>query len=1107
MRQYPTQPRRPSLLAAALATVAMALACACALPAAAHADSTGPGGIYAKLGTEVYYSVEEAIESSYILNGATVVMQMDWTVDEQITIPEGKKVSIDMNGYTIASKKLAVFVLGKGSELTLTTNSDAKDTEIAYRGYEGTSTAEHSYTVKTGGLVTSAPSGEVNFTIWMKESSVLNLDGIAIAGSKARNAGGVQMNENTTLNMTNGTSIQHNRGSGVHAYEKNVRVNMDNASISGNTMSGSGVKSGGGISSSEENFSLTMTNGSKIDGNCAHAGGGVYLNKSHFTVTSPDNSGVISNNTATGSDRSALKTDQSGGGIHVDQREYGANDGLIEGLTISGNYSAYDGGGIELDQEYITIRNCVIKDNWCKYEGGGVYVCNDGNLIDGCTITGNACSVDSGGNYEGGGVFVWHSYDIKLAGLCVIKGNTRGKGTDNADDVMLRENAGGTAKAYITGTLAKGSSVGVRSGVTGDRRIAKNFKPETKDCLFYDMDSYYVSYGNDEGGDAWQRHTTREFAAKIDGETKARYKYKAAVALIAPLTKGDDKVFWRWNTDYTEGLYPISDYITNDNLCSNTLAFAMPQNDVDAAAIYATRATKVVVGLEAPVAGKALPSSAAVYRADGIGGSQPFPASVTWYEVSETGEKVAAAGTAKAGTEYYASVTCAQSTQGGLHFSKSLSADGVSVKTSTGDGPAATNASVDSATGALTFETGAFPKTEGEKTTVEDKKATVKMVDGGLEAGVGGGSASEVATVAALSDDAEPQSDRAVLGEFDVSWTEGDAEATIIAPAKEGYNFCCWEGAKDTWKRDDVAGTVTVPYEETGDIEELVAVYTPVVTEVNLSLDAPKAAGDELASSVDDLWLTCSNGEKVNFAELVGDESLPVTWSPEGEDGKAGYSTSYTAMIKVIEGAEDLVDVEKVVATGAVAVASNEVEAEAAGFTVVDGVLYLCVSFPATPTAKVVSVSQPETVELTLDEAKACAESGEWPLPDAVDIQIENGVAAEGDVEWEAVTGFDANATETQELQVKGKVVHISTADGVEVDASDAPLDVTMTIKIAAPAQAEGDGADASSNANDKAAFAKTNDPAPALAMTAVAAIAAAAMAVSVAAALRRRKS
>ena len=212
-------------------------------------------------------------------------------------------------------------------------------------------------------------------------------------------------------------------------------------------------------------------------------------------------------------------------------------------------------------------------------------------------------------------------------------------------------------------------------------------------------------------------------------------------------------------------------------------------------------------------------------------------------------------------------------------------------------------------------------------------------------------------------------------------------------------------------------------------------------------------------------------------------------------------------MIKVIEGAEDLVDVEKVVATGAVAVASNEVEAEAAGFTVVDGVLYLCVSFPATPTAKVVSVSQPETVELTLDEAKACAESGEWPLPDAVDIQIENGVAAEGDVEWEAVTGFDANATETQELQVKGKVVHISTADGVEVDASDAPLDVTMTIKIAAPAQAEGDGADASSNANDKAAFAKTNDPAPALAMTAVAAIAAAAMAVSVAAALRRRKS
>ena len=99
---------------------------------------------------------------------------------------------------------------------------------------------------------------------------------------------------------------------------------------------------------------------------------------------------------------------------------------------------------------------------------------------------------------------MWHSYDIKLGGVCVIKNNTRGK-NGSADDVFLREDFWSSTKAYITGSLSTGSTVGVRTGMTDDRRIAKNFKPDSKDCLFIDLGGYYVSYGNDEGGDAWQR--------------------------------------------------------------------------------------------------------------------------------------------------------------------------------------------------------------------------------------------------------------------------------------------------------------------------------------------------------------------------------------------------------------------------------------------------------------------------------------------------------------------------------------------------------------------------------------------------------------------------
>ena len=1055
MKRYSAQPRRTRILTVAFAMVFAALACMCALPTTARADSTGSGGIYAKYGNFYYSSAEAAIEVSYDLNGATVVMQMDWTLDNALTIPEGKKVSIDMNGYTIASKKLAVFVLGKGSELTLTTNSDAKDTQITYRGYEAKDASEHDYTVKTGGLLTGAPSTEINYTIWMKESSVLNLDGVTIAGSKAQNAGGVYMSTGTTLNMTNGTSIQHNRGRGVHAYGKNAHVNMDNASILGNAIWG---KFGGGIYSGEENFTLTMTNGSKIDGNYAHAGGGIYLSKSHFTITSPDNSGVISNNVASSSDRGAAKEEQSGGGIHVDQRKFGENEGLIEGLTISGNYSAYDGGGLELDQRWTTVRNCTITGNWCKYEGGGIYDCNSDNLIDNCTITGNACSVDSGGNYEGGGVFVWHSYDLKLAGLCVIKGNTRGKDSGNADDVLLRENAGATVKAYITGSLAQGSSVGIRTGVTYDRRVAKNFKPQSKDCLFMDLPGYYVSYGNDEGGDAWQRHTTKEFAAKIDGEVYGNYRNGSAATVVAPATKGN-KVFWRWDTQYTTGLNPIGDYITQKNVFSNALTFTMPQNEVDLAPLYVDRVTSALLVVPVPEAGKAIPTEGQIARTDGgMSGTASMPCAVYWYEV-EDGKvsDTAAAGVAKANTTYEAYVSAPESAAYGFFYTESMGTKDVTLRLVTASGETASEGNPAEAyttlSNSLAARTARYTTGAGKET----KSGTVKvqMKNKGL---LGEGEAAVAALALDDSGDADADAQTALIGTVDVSYAydEDTQTVTIAAPEQEGFNFCNWEVAGDAVVSDEDA--VTIPVEDLLKIESLTAAYTPIATSLDVKLDAPVAA-TELSATCADVVATCSDGKTVSLAEGFGADSFDVTWSPETEDGKAGFSTSYTALIKLSD-EEGFEDVEKALAAAA-KVTCNGAEAAAAGFTVVDGELCLAVSFPATRDAKVTSVSAPADVELTFEQAKACAELGTWPLQKSVDLEVESGVAAEGDVTWEAVEGFDANATGAQVLAAKGKVTSVAAADGSEVDTDGASLEVTATVKVAAPAKQASDDTDA----------------------------------------------
>ena len=1096
MKQHSLQLRGPGLLAAAFAAVLTALICACALPTAALADEdTSTTYNCAQVGSKSFDNqhLQDAVDEA-ANSGATLVMTGDWDLGDKLYVPEGKKVTVDMDGHRIDASKCQVFSVHEKGELVLTSS---KKNTFTYRGYSNEDGKEYDYTVTTGGLITGK-SGSIN-TIRARSNATITLDGVTIGGSDCwsdaipednsdSGQGAVSLASHATLNMKNGASIEHcqaSNGVGVHATGQWATINMDASSISNNW--GSSWGHGGGVYAFY-NTTIKMTNGSHVDNNHSGAGGGIYFAGTNNTLTG-DGTGTVSGNQAVHSSETSGKTAQCGGGIHVAETTSKKTDSsLIENVTIANNYSAYDGGGLELDHANTKIKNCTIKDNWCKYEGGGAYVCDDGNTFENCTITGNSCSVDSGGNYEGGGIYVWHSYDVVLNGVCVIKGNTRGKGTSNPDDVFLREDFWTSTKAYIIGNLSEGSSVGIRTGYTKDRRVAKNFKCDTKDCFFADLDGYYVSYGTDEGGDAWQRHATREFSASLDGVEKGRYKQGTAATLVAPTFK-DNLIFWRWDTDLTRGLNPIEDYISGAGLRSNVLNFTMPQNDVYARTYYTTRAEEAKVLIDAPVAGEALPVTAKVRRNDNnIGGNDWATASVIWYEV-DGDTRTQVSGTAKPGTVYAATITCASDPSIPLYFENQFTWAQVRVAANDSDkGSYPSIASVDSTTGALTVVTNNFDKTDGEKTDVTTKteKATVKMENGGLEAGVAGG-ASEAAVVALSDDgaDAQAESDTAEFGEFDVSWTEGDQNVVIVAPAKAGYNFCNWKNARD-WEFDDALGTVTVPYDEVGYIDELVAVYTPAVTRVEVEMDEPApAAGAKLATSVKALVLTGSDGSTLDLVEAIDAGDRPVTWSPESEDGLADYSTAYTALVELADG-EGLEGVEKVLASGAEVVvtsASGATEVEAAGFTVVDGKLCLAVSFPSTRAVKAVSVEQPADVEVSFEDAAA----GNWSLPKTVDIQLENDETAEGDVTWEAVEGFNANATEAQELRVKGKITHIA-YDG-ELDADDLDLNVTVTVKVAAPAQAEGDNADSPSNADSKPAFAKTGDATLGFALFAIAAM------------------
>ncbi len=731
-------------LAALAAAVALAATCPSqALAAERIAHSTDAAG-----NVTYYSSVDEAVKACSVdVNGAdgpTVVMDADWKVgkdsshdaihaDGSITVEKGKKLTIDMCGHSIENENspfwwrnsLPTFSVKDGGALTLT--SSEKRT-FSYKGLTGVSSNRSDLTVTTGGLVTNTSNTKSAFIVG--KSSTLTLDGVAVAGCSADqeltsdnnyqngysvkySMGGVTLGERATLNMKNGASVEHNGTGGVYTEEGGVTVNMDNASIHHNYAAGNG----GGIRFCGGWGTVNMSNGASISNNVTNgSGGGIYFTKSQFNVVCTEGDAFISGNRSEGTTRST----RSGGGISVESMASGDDKGLIKGITISDNYSAWDGGGLELDQENTTVENCTITGNKCQCEGGGIFSDNDDNIVNGCTITGNVCNL-KGTNYGGGGIFVSCTVNLKLAGTCLIYGNTRGENTGNADDVFLNENFGASAKAYVTGGVKKGSKIGIRTGIKNDRMIGEKINNETKDCFFADLDGYYVSYGTDHGGDMWQRHATKEFTVSVNGRAVGRYRNGSTVT-VSGAAADASKAFARWDAGGTTGLYPFADYVADES--SPTLTFKMPQNDVDLAAEYVGRTDSVALFVAMPTAGAELDESANLTWGDG----EWAGVQVAW--LVEGGDGWApASGRAAWGATYKAvlAVGRGEALSHGLAFAASMDAGRQSVVAGA-TGVGAQSAAVD-ADGGLTLTSNEIRTAGPRVTSVEGASATVKAID------------------------------------------------------------------------------------------------------------------------------------------------------------------------------------------------------------------------------------------------------------------------------------------------------------------------------------------------------------------------------------------
>ncbi len=646
----------------------------------------------------------------------------EWNLKDPLSVDKYADLTIDMNGHRIVGRYPdGAISLGENASLTLKSSAQPTTFSYdGYQSLSG-ETVKMELTsggLVTGGEANYGGGIDMDdgsFLVidgvavagnYVRNKTYSSGSGTAVVPGCG---GGIYAGENCTIDMKNGATVQNNRsagyGGGIHLDGKQCNVSIDGATVSDNWA----CLGGGGLFADSNYSYVDLENGGSINGNGAVYGGGLAFEGVPFGVSSSDMTGSVSSNETVADGSVSGSGYWKGGGIYVNQSYGGEGEGTIEGITLKNNHANQDGAAIYLDQNPVTVKNCTITGNTSGKSGaavyvedgnntlegciisgnhadkhaGGIYLNGSGNTIVDCTVSGNSSVEDGGGiyvtasdctinggtvtenwcaskgdSYEGGGVFVGYSYDIKMTGTCIVKGNTRGYKSGNADDVMLREGYSGLAKAYITGSLAKGSSVGVRTGIMGDRRIAKSFASESQDCFFIDLDDYFVSYGTDEGGDAWQRHATIEFAVKVNGVVLNRYKYKDAVTVNGEGTDAS-KVFKRWNAEGSTGLYPFSEHISDDDLANPTVSFTMPQNDVNLVADYVKRAAEVRFYVDKPVAGGSLPATGTIAWEYADNNWKQVEVAVSWLEKNGDSWNPAS-GAAKYGANYAAVVSVDQ---------------------------------------------------------------------------------------------------------------------------------------------------------------------------------------------------------------------------------------------------------------------------------------------------------------------------------------------------------------------------------------------------------------------------------------------------------------
>jgi len=294
-----------------------------------------------------------ALRTAIDTDGATIKLNQNieaGSSDVTLMVSSGKKVILDLNGYTI----------DRGlSNVTVSSTTGAPVINV-----QGELTIKDS-SAEGNGMITGGNNVASGGGIHVYSGGTLNLDGGHISGNTSSGngtAGGVQVEG--TFNM-NGGSIERNN-SETHGGGVSVSggvFEMNEGLIANNTAK----EYGGGVFAGYATFNL---NGGIIRNNSAANGGGIWANQTILNVVG----GTITLNTAS----------ENGGGAFLNAPDkYGGGDYQINGGTITNNTATIQGGGIYMDGDAsATVRRIsmkgapIIKDNTASSAASNVFLKN-----------------------------------------------------------------------------------------------------------------------------------------------------------------------------------------------------------------------------------------------------------------------------------------------------------------------------------------------------------------------------------------------------------------------------------------------------------------------------------------------------------------------------------------------------------------------------------------------------------------------------------------------------------------------------------------------------------------------------------------------------------